>query len=986
LLRLSKFINIIITFFALFSLFYVLSYWIIHALRLTYISQINLQVFCILLSLAVTFIVLLFLFSDLEYDLENKISLKKRTENKYLFWIKMLLVFLPLAIGLFWLTNIHEKQSYLFSVFQKWRDLQLVDAILIVIIYCYLLYIPAYVIDRIFLRNLFTTSEKIVFYPVLSMLLFGFLGFLLPSIVEVEIVKLVIPFLLSIPSLPLLRKRNMEKSTYIRLNLAEVIGLILVILFRIFIYNSALGEGTFLKQDMVYQAGYVARINRYGLAGYLCAPLTERYPVFYFSAWSSITKLLPFPYCNILVMVSFFNHIFATLSFYLLAKKLFNSIKESLFATFALTILSGFSWLYVLTNPPADHLSSLEIYNYIRMIHDKFGMYSGSTVSTIYADCHALVRLWSLGVSFVFLSALLSLNLNTKNTRGYLAILLACLLQITLGHAPELLLIGAASFALIVLTKYEVLKGLLKTTLLSTLISLPFMYIFSYPEETILVTALFVISVSSTLLFRKLITFYKRINKKNFNLLLGIMTLALMWYYGLSIIAFVNSYNIVNIRYPIFTLWYSPPIQWGFIGLLFLTALVKSVVLERKIDNALAFALLTCTLIGTVVTVVNCLNLYHYVGLVYPIMPVYFFPFFALSSGCILRTKKNRIISMRKLLTISLIITMFVMGSLCHIISSSYWRGNGWWREKPSCASLSDEEIQVLNILYATPPKASYEETCFITKDNPYPNLEGTAYQSVRYRTNKENYIIRLSGFVPSPRLVESGLYGAESYDEVLFLINNFSPTRCILVSRDTNSSLVGLLGKPLFKGKNYEVYELPIYLTRPSEGLLVDKIEFNGTVITSERILETNRGEITALNKSRILISLEDGKNFTLSTSELSFRGVITLINVRGTRLYFPEALNVARRIIFYGNLTMKVLNSFGNGHIYLTSLTYNASYKIDPEPWHMTPRTATDAIHTYIRMNNIPFTDTLANTFSILWTLVIILAMITFLVKRQH
>jgi hypothetical protein len=826
-----------------------------------------------------------------------------------------------------------------------------------------------------------------VFYPALSMLLFGFLGFLLPSIVEVGVIKFVTPFLLSISLLPLLKKRKVEESTPICLNLIEVFGLTLIILFRIFIYDSALGENAFLKGDATYQAGYIARINRYGLIGYLHAPLTERYPVFYLSAWSSITKLLPFPYCNILVIVSFFNHIFATLSFYLLAKRLFSNVKESLFATFALIILSGFSWLYILTNPPSRPLSSLEIYNYVRMIHDKFGMYSGSTVSTIYADIHSLVRLWSLGVCFVFLLALLSLNTNaTKNTKGYLVMLLACLLQITLGHTPELLLIGFASFSLILLTKYKALTNLLKMTMLSTLISLPLMYIFSYPKECILATIFFIILSSSIILFRKLIGLYERSNKKNLTLLLSIITLALIWYYGLSIIAFANSYSSINIRYPIFTLWYSPPIQWGFLGLLFLIALIKSIILERKMDITLAFALLTCALIGIFIIVINCLNLYYYVGLPYPFMPIYFFPFFALASGCIVKTtKKNESISVRKLLKISIIVIIFVMGSLCHIISSSYWKGNSWWTEKPSSTCPSDEEIQVLNILYATPPKASYEEVCFIPKDQPYPNLEGVAYQSVRYRVNKEEYIIRLSGFTPSSRLVESGLYDAESYDEVFFLISNFSPTRFILMSKNTNSSIAQLLRSPLFEGENYKLYELPIiYPLKPFEGVLVDKIEFNGTIITSERAVENTRGEIIPLDKSRILISLKDGRNLTLSTSDLSFKGAITLINVRATRLYFSEALCVARRIVFYGNLSVKVLNSFGNGHLYLTSLTYNASYRIDPEPWHMTSKIATNAIRTYIKINNIPFINALTNIFSILWTLAIILIIILF-VRRQ-
>ncbi|MCS7119807.1 MAG: hypothetical protein NZ952_01165 [Candidatus Bathyarchaeota archaeon] len=116
---------------------------------------------------------------------------------------------------------------------------------------------------------------------------------------------------------------------------------------------------------MAAHAIFVAEINRYGVMGY-----TSTYPIFYHSSWSAISKLLPFPYCNTLVLISFFNHIFTTLSFYLLAKSLFNHQPRSLFSTFALIIPSGFSWLYLLTEPIIQHPLAINPHKYYNENHE----------------------------------------------------------------------------------------------------------------------------------------------------------------------------------------------------------------------------------------------------------------------------------------------------------------------------------------------------------------------------------------------------------------------------------------------------------------------------------------------------------------------------------------------------------------------------------------------------------------------------------------
>ncbi|MCS7119806.1 MAG: hypothetical protein RMJ07_05775 [Nitrososphaerota archaeon] len=116
---------------------------------------------------------------------------------------------------------------------------------------------------------------------------------------------------------------------------------------------------------------------------------------------------------------------------------------------------------------------------------NKFGFYSGETVSPIYADIHALGRLWSLGLSFTCISALISSRPRSRNLNTYLVAFTLGFIQIASGHIPELLLIGFSLFAAILLFEYDT-KRLATSVAFSTLLSLLIIVSFPFIKESLI--------------------------------------------------------------------------------------------------------------------------------------------------------------------------------------------------------------------------------------------------------------------------------------------------------------------------------------------------------------------------------------------------------------------------------------------------------------------------------------------------------------------
>ncbi|MEM4889133.1 MAG: hypothetical protein QXJ64_06830 [Thermosphaera sp.] len=834
----------------------------------------------------------------------------------------------------------------------------------------------------------------------ISLVILGFIGIFAAPFREIwPVYILALPSLISAVILYILVD-NRKKECRIKANITEVIGLALIILFRLFVYISALGTAMFPMWDIVYQAEYIARLNRYGISAYLSSPLTERYPIFYFLAYSLITRLLPFPYINTIIIITLFNHIYASLAFYYLSKKLLRNLKKSLFSIFVFTILSGFAWIYLLISPPNGPMSKSDLYNYITAIRDKFGMYSGATVSTIYADCHALVRLYGLGVAFSSIAALLSAYQNQDEWKKYILFFFFGFLQITIGHPTEnLLLVFTLLILLLIAYNDKLFRNIFKGIILLSIFSLLFAFIFKYFKEILYsIIVIIVIYYLSFYFLRKIIYRLNSIliftnNKKIF---LKIIAIIFVYYYGLSFILFFSEYNNINIRYPIFTLWYSIPIQLGFQGLLFILTIIKYAIVGKKLEFSMKYSMLMILFLLLFIIIVNYINLYFvYIILPYPVIPIYFFPFLSLCSAHILPSdvsiRRSRKIAFA---VVSLVILIFSAGSLTHILSVSYWNHVNWWGGGPGYKSLRYEEIEIINLIYASKPITKIlEEACFISKDNPFLNIkEVIEYQTkIRYTNYLEWHLIKIAGLNTPSRMIESALYDAKSLDEVVFL-QEFGNIRYLIIEKGAESALMQQLHAltPIYDGEKYLIFDLfkviPYTNEMKKEAILVDKIIFNGSILVNEKEYEGINGEISPLKNGYAIVRIDDIKLNVKSFSVIIISGNITFLNVRATRLYFPDALNVAQKIILNGKISFKILNTFDSKRLYIGELFFEGSYNIIPKSWHITSLTAQEHIKAYIKSNNIDFVRNIIMPQGILWAIICTLVFMACFMSEKY
>ncbi|MFX1562183.1 MAG: hypothetical protein ACFFDP_02620 [Promethearchaeota archaeon] len=105
--------------------------------------------------------------------------------------------------------------------------------------------------------------------------------------------------------------------------------------------------------------------------------------------------------------------------------------------------------------------------------------------------------------------------------------------------------------------------------------------------------------------------------------------------------------------------------------------------------------------------------------------------------------------------------------------------------------------------------------------------------------------------------------------------------------------------------------------------------------------------------------------------TPEVEIEGETTLINMRSTPNYFPEAMNVAQKVAIQGEVSFEVVNTFDNKRLYVGSFECVGDEKIYPEPWHVTQTTAKQSIRNYIEMADIPFLAVLNSPYGLTWTI---------------
>lgn len=205
--------------------------------KIAYVSQIDLQIFSALLSLLVAFFVSFLLFSS-DFNKKELLEIKKQHFS--------ILAFLLTVVAGVYFVRFDAYSAYGSMVFQDWRQIPLLDLISTILFYCFLLYVPVYVLHRtLFHRFRLDFLKKLVFYPMASMLIFGFASFMLPSFKEALYLKFLVPVLLIgflvFTFIHSFRGREWKPVRVTSANLTEILGLTLVILFRLFIQYSAIG-------------------------------------------------------------------------------------------------------------------------------------------------------------------------------------------------------------------------------------------------------------------------------------------------------------------------------------------------------------------------------------------------------------------------------------------------------------------------------------------------------------------------------------------------------------------------------------------------------------------------------------------------------------------------------------------------------------------------------------------------------------------------
>jgi len=666
--------------------------------------------------------------------------------------------------------------------FQNWNEIPPILILIAIAVYANLLYAPPYILNKTVLpRFKLTFLEKIVFYPVLSGLIFGLL-----SIIDMHFKAGIFSYLLIVLLLNgalialLLHDYKSSKLkgliyTEISVDWLEMLGVIFAAIFNIFIFYSAVGESNaFLRGDMWGEAHRVALLAKYGLNGYLVSPV-EGYPPFYSLFWYALTKSLPIPFLNGLLIIAFFNHLFSILALYTFAKMLFKNSRNALLTAILWTTLSGFSWTYLVTNPPLNVLSGNELLNYISQISSRFGVYSGAIVSPIYADDHALTRLWSLGLLFASMATLLK-GCYDINPKGEILMFSACFIQILLGHITEIPLLSFALLVLFFLGKPSSKLRMISSAIvfssgigavtLTLLYGLNFVYLFiSFTPVLAIIFATVILSGYNILykrIFRKgLLT---RISKK----IRSALTILFLYVYGLMWIAVSKSHMWIN--WPITTIWYFPAIEWGFLGLLTVLALVKLGLSKEKWQFGLKFIMFLLVLQLSLLIALNYLNYnFFYITTPYPLQPILFLPILALIASQAfptIRFKKSFPHRIKLSLIALLVIMLFSFGSLDHILSASYWKtNNGWWLNKP--LNPSYEDYQLINFLYGYSSASPYE-------------FVGTFYGW----DNPSSYVVYPSGMtVLSQPLIDILTQANDSRE--IYLLTSIFPINYVLVSKE---------------------------------------------------------------------------------------------------------------------------------------------------------------------------------------------------------
>jgi hypothetical protein len=951
-------------------------------IKIDYVSQLDLNIYSAIITLLVSIFVAILMDLNIYISLELKV---KYSILKFIF-----IIVLSSAILL---SRFAYKDCY-YLAFSNWNEISLDQIFISLLLIVSIFYVPSVILEK-FLKSNLTFTEKITFYPVFSSVLLIFIGiitsyFKTNIIVFVFLFFIFISFLL-ITSLIYEYRSSSSRRVEIHINILEILGILSAILFNFFVFYMAIGESNaFIRGDMWGDTHRVAVLAKYGLRGYLESPV-EGYPPLYAFLWLTISNILPLPFINGIIIIAFLNHALSVVALYVLAKNLYKDYRSALLTVILWNALSGgFAWSYMIFNPPPERLSGKQLLNYIDEISVYFGKYSGTIVSPIYADGHALTRLWSLYLLFVAFAVLLKIsNLSEQNRRYELIIFLSSYVQLLLGHLTEVPLIAIALFILFILNVFDnkfIIKLLMLLTIISTVSFIILRKISNFsPMVIFLLSYASIIAIFSSILLStilKHISTYFSLSKNhryNYNirhLIKCLLIIIFVHIYGLMWIAVFLKYPFY-LNWPITTVWYSPAIEWGFLGLLAILALTKLLSFRATSwDSGLKFVVSQFAFQLILLIVLNYVNYnYFYVITPYPFQPILFLPVLALISSKLFISKRSftqKPCKIVTLLTIMFVILIFSLGSLGHILSASYWKvNNGWWLNKP--LNPSEEDTQLINFLYKHSTNSPFE-------------FVGTLYDW----SNPSSYVVYPSGVAVLSEALIDILAHTNNPQEIYILSKVFYVNFILVPSNLSNfkgsyiSTIISKV-KPIFENRKYRLYSIEsLNLTEtelPSSRnfITVRKIVFHGNLVVQD--YQNNRissfsnvkGEIYPLNKGVVIFNINTSENTLLLIKPYIYiNGNITFIDMKSSWGYFSEIRCSAEKLVIIGNVSFNIFNSFKE-RIYLENFNYSGKYKVYPFPLYLRPDYARSQIDKYYQTNNIDVFNVISSPLGIIWTAVV-------------
>ena len=695
------------------------------------------------------------------------------------------------------------------------------------------------------------------------------------------------------------------------------------------------------------------------------------------------------------VALGFINTALATIAYYHMAKKLTKNFPQAALATLIWLFISGFSWTYLLFNPPKEpripwlipfYTTDKEYLTLIYKIWKLYGTYSGAVHTPTCTDGHILVRLLALTLLFTGITTYIN-ALQQKKTKHIILTAIIYTL-ITAGHLIEAPPFALAITTLIILYKPDkkTIKQTLLTAVIASIIALLILSVntpkfasigmalsyypvcLSYPLGVIL-GFLIMKALSAT---RKSLNAYKIIKKIN-NILVKSVLFIIPYIYGLSIIAFhiliCKNQGIYLNYYP---QWYMYPIEWGFIGLFALIALVIKLKTSKKVEDSIKFSIVYLIFMLILINILNIMN-YHLSFIMYPfpIQPVLFYPFLAIIASHIIFLFKIR---KTKYILYILLFLFFTFGSIDNLISANYWRiVNG--RLCFSAITLNEPEYQLLNYLLKQKPPNAKILTLY-----PWHN--------------PLSYMTMLAGYnvPPEPHI---HLYWHINNTKELNVIWASEPVDYILVAKKHSIPIKGI-GKILnntsitFKNQEYILYTIPqniinktsIKLSR--EITRISKLSFEGSISTkidSQISIYKGYGKILSLNETAALLIINKEKYIILPVNAtIVVRGVVIFYDIVSFK-------NFQRVSIIDDNATLRgylkfVIKYSSNTSLYLEDIIFQGKIKF----CHIMPHlTLQEKIRYYAQTRWISLIEAITHKYGMMWTTLYIIALeVLKLIKR--